>query len=287
MKKVLSILFFFAATNMPAQQIDSTNGKVSSKLNLIRHVRSLLVDSLKLKVGEKFYTEFASSDSVISYLYISKKDSVKKMTDGDFISFGNHPSAAKDKADDMERKGFDAMAYFTAGSSGAMINKRLLEYDSLSLTFILIHEAIHRHKNNSKAKFPYEFEEALGDVIANSFCGWYSGASVKDYFAFAFRNEEIYRVINRCIDGKLSKEKCEAKIKKRLKYATLFQKDRFDYKVNNAFLLRYSSYSKRYFQLREVYQRMKNPKLFIEEMMKLPADAKGCDSALVILKKKY
>jgi len=284
MKKSGWIFFLFVAFASFAQQ-DST--VLNRKLDLIKHVSILLKDSLKLQTGEHFYTEFVNNDSMFSYVYISDKDSVKNVLKDPYEYFGTHYTEAKIAADSFSRYGFDVMHYKTAGTSAALLNKRLLEYDSLSLVFILIHEAMHRHKKNSGAKFPYEYEEALGDVIANSFCGWYSGVSVKDFFAFAYRNEEIYRMINKCSEGKISKKKCGKQIRKHLEGATLFQNDRFNYAVNNAYLLGYSSYAKHYFELRELYQRMKDPKLFIDEMMKLPADVKGCETEIINLKRKY
>ena len=279
---VLSLFSFIAFS----QSLPGDSSKYIHQINFIKKVSVLIKDSLKLKVGDEFYTRYSENDSMFSYVYVSRKDSICKVTDGAFIYFGNHPHEAKIKADSFTKAGFDVMLYQTAGTSGAFISKRLLEYDSISIAFIMLHEAMHRHIANSHSNIPYEFEEAIGDVIGNSFCGWYSGASVKKYFAFAFSNEEIYSSINKCSKGKLSKEKCDLKIKSQLKNATLFQKDRFDYPVNNAYLLRNLFYAKRYFQLREIYQKIKNPNLFIDEMMKLPANLKQCDEMILNMKKK-
>jgi len=281
------ILFTLISFATFSQSLPRDTSKYEHKIVFIKKVATLIHDSLKLKIGDDFYTRFSENDSMFSYVYVSRKDTICKVTDDAFIYFGNHPYDAKVKADDFSKAGFDVMLYQTAGTSGAFISKRLLEYDELSIAFIMIHEAIHRHIANSHSTIPYEFEESIGDVIANSFCGWYSGASVKKYFDFAFKNEKIYSLINRCSKGKLSKEKCTKKINAQLKNASLFQKDRFNYTVNNAYLLRNSFYTKRYFQLRELYQRIKKPKIFIDEMMKLPADLKRCDEVILDLKKKY
>lgn len=287
MRKYFFILFSLTSFAIFSQSLPRDTAKYEGKITFIKKVATLIKDSLKLNIGEDFYTRFSENDSMFNYVYVSRKDTVSKVTDGAFIYFGNHPYDAKIKADSLTKAGFDVMLYQTAGTSGAFISKRLLEYDELSIAFIMLHEAMHRHIANTHSTIPYEFEESIGDVVANSFCGWYSGANIKNYFAFAFRNEEIYTLINRCSKGKLSKEKCGTKIRSQLKDATLFQKDRFDYTVNNAYLLRNLFYTKRYFQLREVYQEIKNPKLFIEEMMKLPADLKQCDEMILALKKKY
>ena len=287
MKKLFLILFSLISLATFSQSLPRDTAKYEHKIVFIKRVAALIRDSLKLNIGEDFYTRFSENDSMFSYVYVSRKDTISKVTDGAFIYFGNHPNEAKIKADSFDKAGFDVMVYHTAGTSGALIGKRLLEYEDISIAFIMIHEAMHRHIANSHSTIPYEFEESIGDLIANSFCGWFSGASVKVYFDFAFRNEEIYILINRCSKGKLSKEKCDKKIKSQLNEATLFQKDRFDYTVNNAFLLRNSFYTKRYFQLRELYQEIKKPKLFIDEMMKLPADLKECNEMILGLKWKY
>lgn len=287
MEKFLFMLFYLFSATTFSQSLPRDTSKYEHKIDFIKKVATLVQDSLKLKIGNNFYTRFSENDSMFTYVYVSRKDTICKVTDGAFIYFGNHPNDANIKADSFSRYGFDVMIYKTAGTSGAFISKRLLEYDELSIAFIMLHEAMHRHIANCNSKIPYEFEESIGDVIANSFCGWYSGESVKNYFAFSFRNEEIYSLINKCSNEKLSKAKCDQKIKSLIKNATLFQKDRFGYTVNNAYLLRNLFYTKRYFQLRELYQRMKNPKLFIDEMMKLPIDLKQCDEMILNLKKKY
>jgi len=287
MKKLFLIVFSLISLAAFSQSLPRDTAKYEHKIVFIKRVTALIHDSLKLNVGEDFYTRFSENDSMFSYVYVSRKDTISKVTDGAFIYFGNHPFDAKIKADSFTKAGLDVLVYQTAGTSGAFISKRLLEYEDISIAFIMIHEAMHRHIANSHSTIPYEFEESIGDLIANSFCGWFSGASVKIYFDFAFRNEEIYTLINRCRKGKLSKEKCDKKIKSQLNEATLFQKDRFGYIVNNAYLLRNSFYTKRYFQLRELYQEIKKPKLFIDEMMKLPANLKQCDEKILDLKKKY
>ncbi len=287
MRKYYFILFSLISLATFSQSLPRDTAKFENKISFIKKVATLIRDSLRLKVGEDFYTRFSENDSMFSYVYVSRKDTISKVTDGAFIYFGNHPFDAKVKADSFTKAGFDVMVYQTAGTSSAFISKRLLDYDSLSIAFIMIHEAMHRHIANSHSAIPYEFEESIGDVIANSFCGWFSGARVNSYFDFAFRNEEIYTLINKCSKGKIAKEKCDKKIKSQLINATLFQKDRFDYPVNNAFLLRNLFYTKRYFQLRELYQEIKKTKLFIDEMMKLPADLEECDKMILGLKKKY
>jgi hypothetical protein len=284
MRRYIAIGFILAGLASAAQQ-DSL--PVRGRMELISRVRTLVTDSLGLQVGEHFYTRFAENDSMFCYVYVSGKDSIRSPIGDAYIYFGNYPVAAMAKADSFARAGFDAIVYRTAGTSGAYINRRLLSYDNLSLTFILIHEAVHRHVHNSRSKLPYEFEESLGDVIANSFCGWYSGATLKSYLDFASRNEQIYRLINRCSAGKLSKVICERKISSQLRQATLFQEDRYRYPVNNAYLLRYSSYAKHYFQLRELYEKMHNPRLFLEEMMKMPGNVEECEQAIQLLLKKY
>jgi hypothetical protein len=287
MRTLFFILFTLISLVTFCQSLPRDTSKYENKIVFMKKVVTLIHDSLNLKIGDDFYTKFSENDSMFSYVYVSRKDTISKVTDGSFIYFGNHPNEAKINADSFTKAGFDVMVYQTAGTSGAFISKRLLEYEDISIAFIMIHEAMHRHIANSHSAIPYEFEESIGDVIANSFCGWFSGASVKSYFDFAFRNEEIYTLINKCSKGKIAKEKCDKKIKAQLKDATLFQKDRFYYTVNNAYLLRNSFYTKRYFQLRELYQEIKNPKLFIEEMMKLPAGLKECDEMILVLKKKY
>lgn len=255
------ILFF---TSVKAQQ-DSVI--LHRKLELIKRVSVLIKDSLKLETGDHYFTDFIENDSMFNYVYVSYKDSIKKVTKDAFIYFENHPSEARFKADSFMNAGYDVMLYKTAGTSDAKLNRRLVEYDDLSLVFIMIHEALHRHKHNTKSKISYDKEEALCDVIANAYCGWMSGVSEKEHVYFVYCNEKIYELINSCSSGKISKEKCNKKIRIQLKNGTVFQRDRFDYAVNNAYLLRYSNYAKNYFKLAKLFTEHDRKINFVKEYL--------------------
>jgi hypothetical protein len=231
---------------------------IHSKLQLINRVRTYLVDSLGLEIGNHFYTRFFETEGMFSYVYISRRDSIKKTTRDPFIYFGTDTVQAQIKANNARVNGFDVMLYKTAGTSEAFLNKRLLEYDDISLIFVLVHEAIHRHKQNTNSKLPYEYEEALCDVVANAYCGQLSNVKNKVYKRFIKANKQIYRVINSCIKGETSKIECERKIKKKLNQKTLFLNDRFNFSVNNAFLLRYSDYAGHYFELEKRFEKSTN-----------------------------
>jgi hypothetical protein len=268
----LLVIIFISATGF-AQK------KSATTLETIAATKALLKSYLKLEIGNDFYaltdttgkTLDFSSTGLHYYVYASYKNEMKSVFgDAAFNYFGHNDSAANVFADSLKNSGYDIMVYKTTGTSGAQFNKNMLDYEPGTVAFIMLHEGFHRHRQNTKSKLPYIFEEAVCDLTGNMFCKVcvipeYGTRNVKQFIAV---NEKIYAVINKAIDATLSQKKCSKKIRKFLKKGNVFQHDRYDYEVNNAYLLRYTSYCKYYFALKEAFKRCKEPTDFYDAITK-------------------
>lgn len=251
-----------------------------NKFQAIAFTQSFITDSLKLDKGKDFYIfEIDTvngpkklSSKVYYYVYASFRNEQRSVFGEDAFKYFHHnDSLAYIYADSLKKAGYDVMVYHTAATSGAKFVQRMLEYAPGTISFIMFHESIHRHRQNTQSKLPYIFEEALGDVTGILFSSKAvkTKADKKIHAKFVKTNEKIYALIEKAIKGEISKEKCSVKLKKLLKKGDLFQKDRFNYEVNNAFLLRYTSYIKYYFLLKEVYGKWGDSEVFYSEVFKL------------------
>ncbi|HLP13304.1 MAG TPA: hypothetical protein VK177_15310 [Flavobacteriales bacterium] len=267
MRTFLLVSFFVAQTCYG-------QGTSAKNRETIKAAKEILGSYLELNTGKNFYPLYDSTGKLLDftstgmhhYVYASFKHEMKSVFgDNAFRYFGYNDSLANYFADSLTNLGYDVMVYKTAGTSGAEFNKRMLEYDAGTIAFIMLHEGFHRHRQNSKAKLPYVFEEAVCDLTGNAFAQLCvsSEADLTLIKKFSKVNEKIYRVINQAIDGTLAPDKCTKLIKKILdKEGDLFQHDRYEYNINNAYLLRYTSYCKYYFAVKEALLRSRDYKGF-------------------------
>ena len=220
------------------------------------------------------------------YLYVSWADRIEAPDGFDvFKHFDTDEEAAIKEKANYDAQGFHTLLYKTAGTSSALITEKLLSYSMESIAFIVFHEAFHVHLSRSDCKIHYLFEEATGDIIGNygsmlfAVCNKLLKPNLSKRQTSL--NEHLYHFINETVQ-KISKSNvqqffgiyqgCNAKIGKLLKEGTAFQKDRFGYEVNNAYLLRNRYYGENYFLLRSLFQKMKSMAEFVRFMSDLPVD---------------
>jgi len=232
-------------------------------LENLKHIRKsahIIFDSLQFKLIPEFYTIGINDSGQYIYLYVSTKDSIKRASPGRFYYYDFDLKRAQEKSDSLEKLGFETMIYKTSGTSGCALTRHMLEYDKISISFLLLHEAMHLELGQFGYHVTYDFEESIGDVVGNIFL--FSLIDKKNKCAakrFVRVNEKVFKSINRCLDHKISTEKCERKIFRIVKRkGTQFQKERYFYKVNNAYLVRFHDYAKHYFQLKSNYKKGMN-----------------------------
>lgn len=253
--------------------------QAQSATQTVQRVKNFIHDSLhqdtarfyEIKKDSAGHSVANGVDSVFYYVYVSKRDKVAKVLNGDYAFFNHNAVSAHRFADSLQKAGYDVLVYHTAGNSAAKLTRRMMEYPATSLGFIVLHESIHVHRSRSKSKLPYIFEEALCDLTANLFLEQAIQAPVA---AYVKKHEAIYEVINKTLAGKLDTATCRKTVLELCKNADEFFQDRYVYAVNNAYLLRFRSYTQYYFLLKALYIKTNNRDLFYQRIFALKGSEK-------------
>jgi ribonuclease HI len=257
--------------------------KWSHQLKLIDDIRKYISDNTGININDSFYTNWQKENKWYYYLYVSKRDKIQAISESNsFYYFGNDYDAALKKKKKFDRKKHHTFIYQTAGTSGTQITERLLSYPDEAIAFILFHESFHHHTGINKCTEPYSFNEATGDVLGNYLTLQYFKGDVeleekaKQQIA---NNELIYTAINDAAEkinnGSLPKNASvysDSKeiVSKALLTCNAFQKDRFNYEINNAYFLKNRYYSENYFLLKDLYLKLSDSKEFLEVICSLP-----------------
>jgi hypothetical protein len=165
-----------------------------------------------------------------------------------------------------------------------------VNYPYEALSFIIFHELLHNYFLQQNIHIPYEFVEAACDVVGNY--GTLKYAKISDKYSLteaikqAELNENLYHLfnyyidsINQCkqpADAKNLCNRCNISTHKLLTNANDFQKDRFDYTVNTAYLLKNINYCKEYFLLKRVILKAGSIEKFLEILRRMPPDIISC-----------
>lgn len=259
---------------------------------LISELRQFIIGESQFKFSDHFYTTWSKTNKPYINLYVSAGDKVESATKYKFTGLGTNEEEARERAAKHEAKGRHAFIYKTYATSSAELNDRFISYSQESKCFIVLHEFIHHYRRDLDLAIPYEFEEALGDVVGNygamEFIQRHEASNSKSIRKQTSRNERIYKIINSTTDiinrkpGRANKLnlKCQKRIEHILANSDEFQKDRFGYKVNNAYLLKNRFYSEKYFVLKRLFQKTGTLKDFLNIIKKGPPDPKEFDAYL-------
>jgi hypothetical protein len=251
---------------------------------LIDAVKKFIVSESQFKLGKRFYTRWSKTNKPYINLYISSSDKVESPINVTYTGFGTNEEAAHEQAAKHEALGHHAFVYKTYATSSAELNERFLSYPEEAKYFIILHEFIHHFMSDLRSRIPYDFEEAIGDVVGNygaiEFMQQLDDANLKSIHKQKLRNERLYKVINKTTEvinrkpGKANELnlKCQKRIERVLAHGDQFQKDRFGYPVNNAYLLKNRFYSENYFALRKLYKKTGTLKDFLDIIKIGPAD---------------
>jgi predicted aminopeptidase len=231
------------------------------QLRLIDSLRQFCTDELKLNIGDSFYTTWKeSSDSMFVYLYVSRADTIAlpDMVSTMIWAFEREDSAIT-KSNELRMQGYHTLVYKTAGTSGAFLNHKLLSYPDEAIAFIVFHEAVHRHVGQM---IDYNYIEALCDAVATraavQFAAKTGRLAMPEVVKQKNTLEEAYRFLNakrveldklRATKNKKVFDGCQTKIKRLLKEANPFLRDRMIYPVNNAYFIRVQPYAIHYFEM--------------------------------------
>lgn len=264
----------------------------AQKIVLIGEIRNFLLNKLSLDIGNKFYTEWKRNRHLMHVtLYISEADRISvphkeqgnlKNSDLPYLTFWDDLIKAEAYEKRAKEQGYHTMIYQTAGVAYSQLNNRLLSYNLESIAFIVMHEATHRHIR-FHTRIPYELEEATCDVIGNygtiefmKFSDHLSDKSMKEQ---TILHEKLHKTLNGLTENvRNSKpEKFSAiyksgrkHIRQLVKEGGKFVKDRYNYEVNNAYLLRNIYYAENYFLMKELYFKIGDLKEYIDFVTSLP-----------------
>jgi len=236
-------------------------------LRLIRQLEDYAEIELGLNLKRKFYKKWQKKEQQLTYVYISRPDSIILPKDSSpFKYFGTDTLAARIHAVKSEEEGLDAMVYNTSGTSATLLTHHLLNYPKEAIIFVVLHEMAHVHRDKSKLKIPYPAEESFGEFLGNhaslKFAEKYYPELIPAIKKQRSVQEKIYRLLSEAetqVQGHNQAEKevryqaISAALKVILLEANIFQKERYNYPVNNAYILRNRYYYQWYEKFKDIY----------------------------------
>ncbi len=245
----------------------------SNRIELLQEAREFCL-SQGMFVREDFYTQWSSDNLPYFYVYAAPKDSVTSYYQTAFRYFGKDTTAAYAEQLRLDSLGLSSLVYKTYGTSGTRLTDQFLNYSEESMLFVAFHEAMHHHVRE-KAPVPYILEEAAGDVIGNYLLLAFFKTKGKPLFTAKWHVKTIERIaqeINTGLNRKKPLTRLQQRIQNRVRYADAFKKDRYNYEVNTAYLLRNRSYTQHYFLLKSVLNKVGSVEAFLDVLQAIPED---------------
>ncbi|MEZ5172110.1 MAG: hypothetical protein R2850_01005 [Bacteroidia bacterium] len=266
-------------------------------LRMIRELEDFAEDELGLRLKRKFYRKWLPVEQQLTYVYVSRSDSVLLPPGkANFNYFGTDTLKAKEFAKKESDEGFDTMIYRTSGTSATKLTHHLLAYPSEAVMFVVLHEMAHVHREKAKLKIPYPAEESFGDFLGNyaseKFAQKYYPQHLDRIEKQRRIQEEIYTLLKRTekqtqgIEQELKNKRyteVSAAMQELIRDANEFQRDRYNYPVNHAYILRNRYYYKWYDEFRKIHQKGSDLKAMVELYNSLPE--KESEVSLLLKKK--
>jgi hypothetical protein len=249
----------------------------------IENVISYVFKEFNVTLDGKFYTTWAKYNEPEIVFYISLPDKIQVPPDLlYYYSYSDLQDVLKVRIIETEyrKKGYSTFIYKTYATGKTYLSERFVSYPYEELSFITFHELLHNYIIQQKIQIPYEFVEAACDIVGNygalnySMYGISNKVTTSKVQKQTLLNENIYQLFNSYIDSinqsrkqeevKYLCDRCNISLHKLLTDADDFQKDRFEYTVNNAYLLKNSNYCVEYFLLKRVLFKAGSIKNFLE-----------------------
>lgn len=264
------------------------------KLQLIENVKEYCTSELNMDISKNYFTIWADNENPNYYLYVSKKDTLVSGYDkSPYRSFGHSFNDAKIEKDKFDQLGYSTLIYQTYGTSASRLSNHLLSYSNESIAFIAFHEATHQHIARN-GMIPYSILEAVCDIVGNygTLNLFIKDQQQRKRKAKQQRKQienialEINKLINRSTTNYSTLKR---KINNLKKTKNRFKIERYDYEINNAYLLRNKDYTTHYFKLKQVLMQIGDLRTFFEFIVDLPHDENECirkiNEEIEILKK--
>ncbi len=287
-KKIVFLLLILLSTSPKIFSIKKDS------LLFIQEVKNFSFKEIGVELKGDFFTKIKETEKPYIYVYTSLPYAIENPIGYESFFFCDTNTAlANKKIAEYKAQGYHTFLYKTFANSEAMLNKRFFMYPKEAEVFIIFHELTHNYIAQQNLKVPYDYNEALSDLIGNyGTLNFYKANNSKEFNIAQtqmYNNERIYFCMNSYIAGinrkprkaDLLDTKCDNEIKIILKECNLFQNDRFNFTVNNAYLLKNQFYSKNYFLLKKVLQKQKTIKALLDVMKSLPENSEECEKYLL------
>lgn len=259
-----SLLFLLLSPFLvPAQS--GAPGDTTYIKNLVKYYQSRCGNSLK---GDLYQSR--SIDSPYVYVYVSPSGKVENaLKNSGYFLFCNHDLKKAHYYDSLYSDVNDCFVYTTAANASTRLTKELLGYRKETQAFIVFHELTHVLLNSINSKLTYTVSESVCDVVANYLCREYAviddDLNLKTVDVQIQVNEHLYNLFNSTIlrintnaaQKPMAVKFLNKELGRVLVKGDAFQKQRFNYPVNNAYLLKNSFYSENYYFYKQklVYNR--------------------------------
>jgi len=252
------------------------------KLELIENVKEYCTSELNMNISPHFYTLWSDREDPNYYLFVSRKDTlISGYEKSPYRSFGHSFNDAKTEKDKFDQLGYSTLLYQTYGNTATRLSKHLLSYSNESIAFIAFHEATHQHIARN-SMIPYSIIEAVCDVVGNyatlNLFTKNKQQSKRKTKKQIVQIESIALEINKLINKQtIDYSILSRKISTLKKTKDKFKIERYDYEINNAYLLRNKNYTINYFELKKVLTLTGDLKTFLEFIIDLPYDENECN----------
>ena len=238
-------------------------------LRMIRELEDFAEDELGLRLHRKFYRKWLPVEQQLTYVYVSRPDSILLPPGrSNFNYFGTDTLKASEFARAQTDEGFDTMVYKTSGTSATKLTHHLLNYPSEAVMFVVLHEMAHVHRDKQKLTIPYPAEESFGDFLGNYASEEFARLKYPQVVQYIEKQrkiqEEIYELLKTTetqTQGIEAGEKSRyyknvsSGMQELIKDANAFQRDRYNYPVNHAYILRNRFYYKWYFEFKNIHKK--------------------------------
>lgn len=263
--------------------------------SILQRARIFAFNTTEYIPERNFYTEWKNDENPYLYLYISHPNKIKQPVDftTPFLAYGSDQLRLEKEEQEIKAKGYATFCYKTYATSSAFINKKLLSYPDEAIVFIVFHELIHNYLSSKKILLPYEFNEALCDVIGNYGTLEYSRTTGQidtlKAIQLIITNESIYSCLNETID-KINQDtnnvlticrESQKTLDAHLQNANAFQQDRFQYPISTAYLLKNEYYAKHYLLIKKVLFKQKSIQGLLKIIHEVPQDPAACEIYLL------
>lgn len=287
LRSVLILLAFGFSPLLNGQTPDTT---------LISGLKRYISAEAGYKTRDQFFKYWSEGGKPAVVVYVSSKNSVGNLGKNKSMVIGCEYDEVRGKKEARyyDSLGYHTLIYKTYGTARTELSPRFMDYSPESKSFIVLHEFVHHYTIDRKLNLPAAYYEALGDILGNygtiEFADQSTIVSKRKAKDQRSRNESMYRAINKSIekisDDSTQVEKVNAWCQRRIGRILnkdLFQNDRFDYKVNNAFLFRYRFYTEKYFVLKKALKQQKTIHEFLNQIERAPVNSKDFEKYMLDL----